>query len=79
MGCTCAWTCGRVHATTSVVSDSLQPYGSQPAKLLCQFLPVFSRQGYHSGAMLSSRESSQPMDGTHISCVSCLDSQVLYH
>ena len=26
-----------------------------------------------------SRESSQPRDGTHISCVSCIGRQILYH
>ena len=31
------------------------------------------------GAISSSRESSWPRDGTHISCISCIGRQVLHH
>ena len=30
-------------------------------------------------AMLSCRGSSQPRDWTHVSCISCIDRQILYH
>ena len=29
--------------------------------------------------MLSARDSSQPSDQTHVSCISCVDRSVLYH
>ena len=44
--CVCVCVCARTH-TYSVVSDSLQPRGRQPARLLC--LEDFSRQEYWSG------------------------------
>ena len=44
--CLCVCVCARTH-TYSVVSDSLQPRGRQPARLLC--LGDFSRQEYWSG------------------------------
>ena len=30
-------------------------------------------------AIYSSKGSSQPRDQTHVSCVSCIDRQILYH
>ena len=44
-------------------------------------LPVgFSRQEYWSGLPFPSpRESSQPRDRTHISCIPCTGRQILYH
>ena len=38
-----------------------------------------SRQQYWVVAIPSSRGSSQPRDWTHISCISCVCKQVLYH
>ena len=54
-----------VHAcqVTSVVSDSKEPYGLQPARLLAMGL---SRQEYRWVAMPSSRGSSQPRNQTHL-------------
>ena len=63
----------------SVVSDSLQPHVLYVA---CQApLPIgFSRREYWSGLPFSfSRGSSCPRDQTHISCVSFIGRQILYH
>ena len=54
----------------SVVSDSLQPHGLQPAMFLCPW----DFPGKNSGvaAISSFRGSSQPRDQTHISFISVL-------
>ena len=46
--------CCRARQVTSVMSNSLQPYGLQPARLLC---PKFSRQEYWSGLSFLSPEA----------------------
>ena len=61
----------------SVMSDS-----ATPCTVACQ-APLsieFSRQEYWSGLPFPTPgESSQPRDQTHISCISCIDRQILYH
>ena len=82
--CVCVCVCVRAHAHTythththSVVSDSLQPSGLQPTRLLCpwDFLGKNTGVGCH---FLLSRGSSWPRDCTHASCASCI-SRILYH
>ena len=53
----------RACQVASVVSDSKEPYGLQPARLLAM---GFSRQEYRWVAMPSSRGSSQPSNQTHL-------------
>ena len=55
-----------MHAC-SVMSDSLWRHGLYPTRLLCPW--GFSSQEYWMGAISSSRESSQPRDQAHISCL----------
>ena len=54
-----------------------QPYGLQPARLLCPW----DSPGRNTGvvAISYSRGSSQSRDWTHVSFVSCFGRQVLYH
>ena len=60
----------------SVVSDSVQPYGRQPAMFLCLFS---GERILEWVAMSSSRGSSQPRDWTHVSYIPCIGKQILYH
>ena len=60
----------------SVVSDSLQPYVLQPARLLGQW--DFPGKNTGVGCHFLHRGSSQPRDRTRISCGSCIARQVLY-
>ena len=59
------------------MSDSLRPCGLQPARLLCPWGSLGKILEWV--ALLSSGGSSQPWDRTHISYVSCIGRQVLYH
>ena len=61
----------------SVVSDSLGPHGLQPTRLLCPW--NFSGKNTGVVATSYSRGYSLPRDQTHISCVSCIHRQILYH
>ena len=63
---TCS-TWGSCCLVSSVVSDSVQPHGLQPTRLLC---PWNSPGKIVAGlAMPSSRGSSQPRDWTRVSCI----------
>ena len=60
------------------MSNSLQPHGLYVAHQAPLFME-FSRQEYWSGLPISSsKRSSQPRDGTHGPCVSCIGRRVLY-
>ena len=61
---------------TSVMSDSVQPYGLQPARLLCPW--ILQSGVLERVAMPSSRGSSQPRDRTSISQVSRIGRWILY-
>ena len=63
---------------TSVVSNSLQPYGLQPTKLFSVH-GILQARILEWVAMPSSRGSSSARDGSRISYVSCIGRQVLYH
>ena len=68
----------------SVVSGSLQPHGLTVAPCtIAHQAPLsteFSRQEYWSGLPFPSPgESSQPWDRIHVSFVSCIVKQILYH
>ena len=55
----------------SVMSDSLQPHGLVPHQAPLVH-GIFQVRILEWVAISSSREFSQPRDGTHISCVSCI-------
>ena len=61
----------------SSVSNSLQPHGLQPARLL--FHGVFQARILEWVAISSSRGSSWPRDQTRVSSVSCIGRQILVH
>ena len=56
------------YSVTSVVSDSLQPYGLKPTRLLCSWDSPGKNTGVDFHALLQG--SSQPRDRTHISHLS---------
>ena len=61
---------------TSVLSDSLQPHELQPARFLC----LWNFPGKNTAEYISySKGSSQPRDQTHISYLSSIVRQILYH
>ena len=61
----------------SVVSNSLQPHGLLPARLLCPW--NFPGKLLEPVAVSYSRGSSQPRDQTQISCISYTGRQTLNH
>ena len=64
----------------AVMSDSLQPYGLQPTRLLCPLDFPGKNMEKECIAISSSMGSSQPRDQTHISCIiSCIGRWILYH
>ena len=66
-----------VNHTRSVASNSVQPRGLRPARLLC---PCNSPgKKWEWVATSFSRGSSPPRDQNHGSCVSCTGKRVLYH
>ena len=74
--CLCSYVC----LFASVVSDFFQPYGLQPARLLCPW--VFQARILVWVAISTSRGSSKPSDQTRVSCVSCMAGgffTTLYH
>ena len=58
----------------SVVSDSLQPHGLEPARLLCPW--DFPGKNPGVGCHFLFQGIFRPRDGI---CISCIDRQVLYH
>ena len=58
-------------SATSVVSDSLEPYGLQSTRLLWHEI-LQARILLEGVAIPSSRGSSWPRDRTHVSCISCV-------
>ena len=61
----------------SVMSDSLQPHGLQPARFLCP--RNFPDKNSGVGAISFSMGSSWPKDRTCVPWVSCVGSWILYH
>ena len=74
-------------AKSSVVSDSLGPHGPNPTNpwdwtvdgILSSVHGILQARVLEWAAMTSSKVSSRPRDQTHISYVSCIGRQVLYH
>ena len=66
-----------VCSVASVVSDSLSPYGLQPARFLCQWDSPDKNTGVGCHALLQGIFPTQRW--THISYVSCIGRWVLYH
>ena len=62
----------------SFVSDSLQPHGLQPARILSPWNFPGKNTGVGWVAISSSRESFQPRDWTWVSWVSCISRWILY-
>ena len=69
-----SWPCMHACSVTSVVSDSLQPYGLYPARLLCPW--DFSRQEYWSG-LLCPPPGDLPTQGLNPGLPHCR--LILYH
>ena len=67
--------CECVLSPTSV-SNSLWPYGLQPARLLCPLDSPSKNSGVGCHFLL--RVSSPPRDQIHTSYISCIDNLVLY-
>ena len=61
---------GRVQHAYSVLSHSSQPHGLQPTRLLCPW--VLRARILERVAISFSRESSWPMNWTHIPSISCI-------
>ena len=69
--------CVCVSAIPSVMSDSLQPFGLQPTRLLCP--GILQARILEWVAKPTSRGSSQLRNRTQVSYVSCIGRWVLYH
>ena len=78
--CVCVCVCTRALARTcalSVVSNSLRPHGcSLPGSPVCG---IFQARMLEWVAVPFSRSLSQHRDRTHVSWVSCIGRQILYH
>ena len=75
VGCVCVWLC--VQAQSLSLSDSLQPQEFSPQGFS---LPgVFQARILEWVVISYSSGSSWPRDGTHVSCISCIDRWILYH
>ena len=72
--CVCVCVSARMHACP-VVSDSATP-GTVAYQVLLSM--QFSRQEYWSGLPFPTPQDL-PGDQTPLSCISCVDSQILYH
>ena len=64
-------------AVASVVSDSVQPHRQQSTRLPVP--GILQARTLEWVAIPSSRGSSQPRDQTHMSYISCINRQILYH
>ena len=67
-----------MHAVASVTSDSLRPYGPLAGQA-ASVHGIIQARILEWVAMPSSRGSSRPRDWIHISNVSCIGRQILYH
>ena len=63
---------------SSVMSNSLQPYGLKPSRLFCPWGSPGKNTAVGCQFLLQG-ESFRPRDQTHVSHVSCIGRQVLYH
>ena len=61
----------------SIMADSLWPQGLQPTRLPVH--EILQARIPEWGAISYSRGSSQPRDQIHVSCISFIDRQSLYH
>ena len=74
---TSAETLFHVNVSPSVVSDSLQPRGLWPARLLSPWDSPGKNTGVGCHCLLQG--SSRPRDRTRVSCVSCVGRYLPYH
>ena len=72
--CVCVRACVRAH---SVVSDSLQPHGVQPVRLLCPWDSPGKSTGVGCHFLLQGIFLTQGWN--HVSCGSCIGRQILNH
>ena len=72
--CVCVCVCVYACQVTSVMSDSLWPYGPWSARLLCSWDSLGKNTGVDCHFLLW--ESSWPRDLTHVSCIG---RRILYH
>ena len=76
-GCVCVYMCvyARVHAQLCpTLCDSMD--GSLPGSSVHR---IFQARTFGWVAISYSRGSSPPRDWTHVSCIFCIDRQILYH
>ena len=80
--CVCAWVCvcvcvcARARSVTQSCPNLCDPLdGSPPGSSVCG---IFQARTLEWAAISSSRGSSPPRDGTHVSCVSSIGRQILY-
>jgi len=74
--CVCVWWGGGVFSCFSCVQLFVTPW---TVDLQASVHGIFQARILEWMAISSSRGSSQPRDQTHISCVSCIGRQILYH
>ena len=75
-GCVCVCVCARAHAC-SVVSDFVTPWTCSPPGSSVH--GIFQARILEWVAISYTRAYSRPRDQTHVSCVSCIGRQILYH
>ena len=80
----CVWVCMSACVCVCMLSHSVKSYPTLCNPMDCS-PPGSSVHGISQArilvwvAMISSRGSSWPWDWTHVSCVPCIDRQILYH
>ena len=69
---------GHFHVhVCSAVSDSFRPRGLQPTRFLCPWSSPDKSPGWV--AISYSKGAFRPIDWTHVSCISCIGRQIIYH
>ena len=73
----CSWSPTPLRAQSFSLPDSWRPHRSQPAGLLrpCDF----PGKNTEWAVIFSSKRSSQPLNLTGISCISCIGQRTVYH
>ena len=69
----CVCVCVHPHAQSCL---TLQPLGLWSARFVHE---IFQARILEWVAIAPSKEFFRPRDGTHVSCISCIGRQILYH